>query len=163
MAIPRYAKLRAVNTQLYYFAIKSVNQSIRIFIVAWVVRSPQKQGRSQVSKIGGVHLSFLSLQTFNISSQKASREEKLGWGVPLPSGAPADSMYSLRDFTHLLVHLTAAWKYEIPTSSRCDVPLQLFWVSVPQSEIFGSVRTPTTPTVAAPLHRRGSLVSRKVM
>ena len=77
---------------------------------------------------------FQTLQMFNYSSQKASREEKLG-GCPPPqptrgSGGASRclgqssshkrflgiSYTILQDFTHLLVHLTAVWKWEIPTS-----------------------------------------------
>jgi len=59
---------------------------------------------------------------------KGSSGEEWEWGVPsqpigslrerrkLPSGIWGVSSAILCDFTHLLVHLTAAWKWEIPTS-----------------------------------------------
>ena len=136
-----------------------------------------KGAAMHVSKIVGVHLSFLSLQTFNYSSQKASREEKLG-GCPPPqptrgsggaSQAPGRSPSRerfwgiwctiLRDFTHLLVHLTAVWKWEIPTSLYWLVdlgmmfPFNFLGCRTSPTSILGvsGVRTPTTSTVAGPL------------
>jgi len=57
------------------------------------------------------------------------------WGV---------SCAILCDFTHLLVHLTAAWKWEIPTFlSRSDVPpLTFMGCLTPQLEFLRVLRHP---------------------
>ena len=82
-----------------------------------------------VSKIGGVHLSFLSLQTSNYSTQRRrgdkndGRLKRLGsvvissrngvWGRPSRKRFWSLSCAILCDFTHPVVHLTAAWEWEI--------------------------------------------------
>jgi len=75
-----------------------------------------------------------------------SPSRKRFWGV---------SCTILRDFTHRLVHLIAAWKWEIPTSLYWLVgvmfPFDFFWGVGHPNLNFGGVWTATTPTVAAPL------------
>ena len=145
-----------------------------------------EQGRSHVSKIVGVHLSFWSLQTSNYSGQRC-RVERNGEGCPLPSRlgglgerrkllqrglgrSPSRKRFGgvscaiLCNFTHLLVNLTAEWKWKIPTSlvaSRSDIPPLTFWGCVGHPKLnfchfWGCphVLTPTTPIVAAPLVRK---------
>jgi len=94
------------------------------------------EGRSHVSKIVGVHLSFQTPQTSNYSGQRRMGEEWEGCPPPRPtreSGGRRQlsqrglersrsrkrfwgvSCAILCDFTHLLLHLTAAWKRQIST------------------------------------------------
>jgi len=84
--------------------------------------------------VPGVHLSFLSLRVSNYSGQISLRQERnwegcaplsrlggLGERRKLPQrGRPSRKLFwgvscaILCDFTHLLVQLTAAWKWELP-------------------------------------------------
>jgi len=53
-----------------------------VITLYFIAVSTIKQGRSHVSKIGGVHFSFLSLWTSNYSGQMHQGEE---WGGSVPS------------------------------------------------------------------------------
>ena len=126
-----------------------------------VLSNPSK-GRSHVSKIEGVHLFFLSLQTSDYSGRRR-REERNGapspadygdWGASLRRKLPQRGLERspsrerfwgvscaiLCDFMHILVPLTAAWKWEVPTSLYWLVglisPFKFFEVSGTPTWIF---------------------------
>ena len=88
MAVFTHSKLRSMTTNKFIVSLALADLMVGVVVLPFssaneVCSSIQR--RSRVSKIRGVRLSFLSLQTFNYSSQKTSTEEKLGEGVPLPN------------------------------------------------------------------------------
>jgi len=129
----------------------------------WTRKRSPIQGRSHVSKIG-VSI-FTSCPTdVQLQRSKALRGEEWGGGVPLSSRleglgerrqlpqpglgqSPGHRRFwdvscaILSDFTHLSVHLTVGLLF----------PFNFLECRTPQLEFWGCVRTPTIPTVAAPM------------
>jgi len=140
---------------------------------------PLLQGHSHVSKIGVVHLSFRPP-----TGVKGVEGRAMVRGCPIRNGlrglgsvarappwwglgrSPSCKRFGgiscaiLCDFTHLLVHITAAWKQEIPTSLYwlgVMFPFNFFRVSDTLTWIFWGVRKPKTPTATALLEIPGKV------
>jgi len=97
------------------------------------------QDRSHISKIGRVHLSFLP---YKRPTTAVKGVEGRGMGRRVWCAI-------LCDFTHPLVHLTAAWKWEIPTFLYWLVglmfPFNFFGVSDTLTWVFGVSGHPRHP------------------